>query len=127
MAAEHNPEIRPDLTASDMTIQSDSENYGNNELSPSPSSSSGSPLILYKNPTVWSIMRGAAINLFLPFVNGLMLGWGELFAHEIAFQFGWSTTRACDPLYQDNNRCFILTYNHRCSPVVGGQDLLDLV
>lgn len=89
MAAERHP----DLTASSMTIQSDSENYGNNGLSSSPPSSSSSPIILYKPPTLWSLVRGAAINLFLPFVNGLMLGFGELFAHEIAFRLGWSGTR----------------------------------
>ena len=85
---------RPDLSASGVTIPSDSENYGNNELSsPSPPSTDSSPLILYKPPTVWSLVRGAAINLLLPFINGLMLGFGELFAHEIAFQLGWSTTK----------------------------------
>jgi len=73
----------------------DSENYeANNELSDSPApSSSSSPMILYKPPTVWGLLRGAAINIFLPFVNGLMLGFGELFAHELAFQFGWSGTK----------------------------------
>lgn len=40
-----------------------------------------------------SILRTAAINLVLPFINGLMLGFGELFAHEVAFRLGWSSTR----------------------------------
>ncbi|EOD44988.1 putative mitochondrial import [Neofusicoccum parvum] len=75
------------------TFPSDSENYdGNNELSSSPSSSS-SPVILYTPPTLWGLVRGAAINLVLPFINGLMLGFGELFAHEIAFRLGWSGTK----------------------------------
>jgi len=83
-----------DLSESGVTMPSDSENYeANNELSISPPSSSSSPLILYKPPTFWSLVRGAAINLILPFVNGLMLGFGELFAHEIAFRLGWSNTR----------------------------------
>ncbi|KAF4632436.1 hypothetical protein G7Y89_g5700 [Cudoniella acicularis] len=62
------------MTESSMTIPSDSEQYsGNDELSPSPPSSSSSPpMILYKPPTFWGLMRGAAINLFLPFVNGLI-------------------------------------------------------
>lgn len=78
-----------------MTIPSDSENYdANNELSDEPeSSSSGSPMILYSPPTMWGLLRGAAINLLLPFVNGLMLGFGELFANELAFRFGWSGTK----------------------------------
>ena len=50
-------------------------------------------MILYSPPTVWSLLRGAAINLFLPFVNGLMLGFGELLAHEAAFRLGWSGTK----------------------------------
>ncbi|KAI5844791.1 putative outer membrane protein Tom13 [Tricharina praecox] len=52
-----------------------------------------SPLILYKPPTAVSLLRTAAINLVLPFINGLMLGFGELFAHELAFRWGWGTTR----------------------------------
>lgn len=81
-----------------VTIPSDSENYdGNNELSSSPPSSSSSPVILYHPPTLWGLMRGAAINLVLPFINGLMLGFGELFAHEIAFRLGWSGTKVSLP------------------------------
>ena len=64
-----------------------------NEPSPSPPSSSSSPLILYSPPTIWGLLRGAAINLFLPFLNGLMLGFGELLAHETAFRLGWAQTR----------------------------------
>ncbi|KAJ5317771.1 hypothetical protein PENANT_c004G01282 [Penicillium antarcticum] len=80
-----------ELYDSTMTVPSDSENYSaNQELS---SSSTSSPMILYKPPTIWGILRGAAINLFLPFVNGLMLGFGELFAHEAAFRLGWSNTK----------------------------------
>ncbi|KAH8656668.1 mitochondrial import protein-like protein 1 [Tricladium varicosporioides] len=83
------------LTESSMTIPSDSEQYsGNDEMSPSPlSSSSSPPMILYQPPTFWGLLRGAAINLFLPFINGLMLGFGELFAHEAAFRLGWSNTK----------------------------------
>ena len=83
-----------DLTESSLTIPSDSENYdANNDLSPSPVSSSSSPIILYSPPTIWSLLRGAAINVLLPFINGLMLGFGELFAHEAAFRLGWSGTK----------------------------------
>lgn len=90
------PERRPDLADSAFTIPTDSENYSaRNELSPSPPSSSSSPLIIYAPPTIWSLLRGAAINLLLPFVNGLMLGFGELLAHEAAFRLGWSGTKVC--------------------------------
>lgn len=87
-------ERRQDLAASGVTIPSDSENYSaNNGRSPSPPSSSNSPLILYSPPTIWGLLRGAAINLLLPFINGLMLGFGELLAHEAAFRLGWSGTK----------------------------------
>lgn len=78
-----------------MTMQSDSETYDQPDMSSpsSPSSDSASPLILYSPPTFWGLARGAAINLLLPFVNGLMLGFGELFANELAFRFGWSNTK----------------------------------
>lgn len=80
-----------------MTIPSDSENYdANHEMSDSPESSTGSPMILYSPPTMWGLLRGAAINLLLPFVNGLMLGFGELFANELAFRFGWSGTKVSE-------------------------------
>lgn len=76
-----------------MTMQSDSETYEQEPEVSSPSSDSSSPLILYSPPTFWGLARGAAINLLLPFVNGLMLGFGELFANELAFRFGWSNTK----------------------------------
>lgn len=85
---------RQDLSESSVTIPSDSENYdANHELSDSPESSSSSPMILYSPPTIWGLLRGAAINVLLPFVNGMMLGFGELFANELAFRFGWSGTK----------------------------------
>ncbi|KAL8717094.1 MAG: hypothetical protein Q9225_005629 [Loekoesia sp. 1 TL-2023] len=95
MSSDSPSERRPGLAESSMTVPSDSENYSssNNELSPSPPSSSSSPLILYSPPTFWGLLRGAAINLLLPFVNGLMLGFGELLAHEAAFRLGWSGTK----------------------------------
>ena len=83
-----------ELYDSSLTVPSDSENYSaHNELSSSPPSTSSSPLILYKPPTLWGLLRGAAINVLLPFVNGLMLGLGELLAHEAAFRLGWSGTK----------------------------------
>lgn len=89
-------ERRQDLAASGITVPSDSENYSaNNDLSPSSASSAGSPLIVYSPPTIWGLLRGAAINLLLPFINGLMLGFGELLAHETAFRLGWSGTKVC--------------------------------
>ncbi|KAI0415046.1 hypothetical protein EKO27_g11680 [Xylaria grammica] len=87
---EHNP-----LAESGVTIHSDSEHYSaGDDISTSPDDSSSSPhLVLYKPPTTWSLIRGVAINLLLPFINGMMLGFGELFAHEAAFRLGWGGTR----------------------------------
>lgn len=83
-----------ELSDSGVTVPSDSENYSaNNEMTSSAHSASSTPLVLYKPPSVWGVVRGAAINLLLPFVNGLMLGFGELFAHEAAFRLGWSNTK----------------------------------
>ncbi|PHH77513.1 hypothetical protein CDD80_535 [Ophiocordyceps camponoti-rufipedis] len=75
-------------------MHSDSEQYspGAEDLSVSPPSS-GDPVVLYQPPTTWSLLRGAAINLVLPFINGMMLGFGELFAHEAAFRLGWGGTK----------------------------------
>lgn len=78
-----------DLAESGVTMHSDSERYSQGEDLSASSPSSGSPVILYKPPTIWSLVRGAAINLLLPFINGMMLGFGELFAHEAAFRLGW--------------------------------------
>lgn len=90
MAAEdHSSE----LGASGITMHSDSEQYSPGEELSTSAPSSGSPVILYKPPTLWSLLRGAAINLLLPFINGMMLGFGELFAHEAAFRFGWGGTK----------------------------------
>ncbi len=111
----HNP-----MSDSSLTIPSDSENYeANNELSSSPrdSSPSNSPVILYSPPTIWSLLRGAAINLVLPFINGLMLGFGELLAHEVAFRFGWSGTKVCCCLHSIYNTDFLrrFIYSSDCA------------
>ncbi|TDZ19526.1 Mitochondrial import protein 1 [Colletotrichum sidae] len=88
----HDDALHP-LAESGVTIRSDSEQYSQGEdLTESPPSSN-SPIILYKPPTLWGLVRGAAINLFLPFINGMMLGFGELFAHEAAFRLGWNGTK----------------------------------
>lgn len=59
------------------------------------SDSEDTHLTLYTPPTPLIFLRATAINLILPFINGLMLGFGELFAHEIAFRWGWGGTRVC--------------------------------
>ncbi|KAK4238264.1 60Kd inner membrane protein-domain-containing protein [Achaetomium macrosporum] len=96
------------MAESGVTIRSDSEQYsGHDELSVSPPQSSSPAVILYQPPTIWSILRGAAINLLLPFINGMMLGFGELFAHEAAFRLGWSNTRFGTTLRTNNGTALL--------------------
>lgn len=38
-------------------------------------------------------LSSAAVNLILPFINGLMLGFGELAAHELAWRYNWFDRR----------------------------------
>ncbi|KAF7503381.1 hypothetical protein GJ744_003903 [Endocarpon pusillum] len=100
------PSPPQDLSASGLTIPSDSEAFSSiSPPSTSPPQSSNNnnnndnngsheqKVVIYGRPTIWSLVRGAAINLLLPFVNGMMLGLGELLAHEIAFRWGWGTTQ----------------------------------
>lgn len=56
--------------------------------------SSGSLLTpYYKPPSLRDVIIKGAINCFLPFINGMMLGFGEIFAHELGFRWGWSAAR----------------------------------
>jgi hypothetical protein len=63
--------------------------YPSDVPSSTASNSSNSIVTLYKPPTLLSLLRTTAINLVLPFINGVMLGFGEIFAHELAFRWGW--------------------------------------
>lgn len=47
----------------------------------------------YTSYNVWDILIKGLINLVLPFINGLMLGFGEILAHEIGFKYGWTGAR----------------------------------
>lgn len=72
-----------------------SSNNNNLTSSVSVESSYGSLELVRKEPPLtWSgIFWSCTINMFLPFVNGLMLGFGEIFAHELGFRWGWSAAR----------------------------------
>ncbi|KAK9481256.1 outer membrane protein TOM13-domain-containing protein [Lipomyces japonicus] len=58
------------------------------EISESGSDTSSSDLIEYK-PSWLSVLRFSAVNLFFPFINGMMLGFGEIFANELGIRWGW--------------------------------------
>ncbi|KAL5624468.1 hypothetical protein BROUX41_004528 [Berkeleyomyces rouxiae] len=85
------------LSQSGITMHSDSELYSESpevDYEPDRAQSQSEPaLVVYKPPTMWMLVRGTAINLLLPFINGMMLGFGELFAHEAAFRLGWGGTK----------------------------------
>ncbi|THH06068.1 hypothetical protein EW146_g9728 [Bondarzewia mesenterica] len=37
----------------------------------------------------WALLSSLSINMFLPFVNGVMLGFGEIFARNVVGWLGW--------------------------------------
>lgn len=48
-------------------------------------------------PYFIGIVRKSAINLVLPFINGMMLGFGEILAHEIGFHYHWHGAKVEPP------------------------------
>lgn len=57
------------------------------------SASDDQNIILTFSRSTVSILSSCAINLFLPFINGMMLGFGEIFAHELGFKWGFTGAR----------------------------------
>lgn len=60
----------------------------------------GTDLILQPEPFKFdlvALLRRSAINLVLPFINGMMLGFGEIVAHEIGFRYNWIGARVQPP------------------------------
>ncbi|GEQ71523.1 hypothetical protein JCM33374_g5207 [Metschnikowia sp. JCM 33374] len=53
---------------------------------------------------IWDILRKGAINLVLPFINGIMLGFGEILAHEIGFRYGFFGARVQPPRRLEERR-----------------------
>jgi len=79
----------PPLSSPHTESYGEAVSYPSDVPSSETSNSSNSLVTLYKPPTFLSLLRTAAINLMLPFINGVMLGFGEIFAHELAFRWGW--------------------------------------
>lgn len=46
---------------------------------------------------LWNTFTRSTINLILPFINGMMLGFGEIAAHEIGFKYNWVGARVSPP------------------------------
>lgn len=47
---------------------------------------------------MWLILRRGSVNVFLPFINGLMLGFGEILAHELGFRYNWFGAKVYPPV-----------------------------
>ncbi|KAK9469658.1 outer membrane protein TOM13-domain-containing protein [Lipomyces arxii] len=43
----------------------------------------------YAGGTLWRLFKFSAINLMMPFINGMMLGFGEILANEIGIRWGY--------------------------------------
>lgn len=46
-------------------------------------------------PNWLTVLARVFINIALPFVNGMMLGFGEIFAHNIGLRFKWRGAKVC--------------------------------
>ncbi|ESW97156.1 hypothetical protein HPODL_05288 [Ogataea parapolymorpha DL-1] len=53
--------------------------------------------------SIWSFLGSCGINLVLPFINGVMLGFGEILAHEIGFRYNWAGAKVV-PAHRLQNR-----------------------
>lgn len=42
---------------------------------------------------IGKFLTRCTINLILPFINGMMMGFGEIFAHELCFRYSWQFAR----------------------------------
>ncbi|PRT52782.1 Mitochondrial import protein 1 [Wickerhamiella sorbophila] len=77
------------------------------EWSETESQSEDESVVVERKIPVLSITRRILINLAIPFINGIMLGFGEIFAHEIGVAYGWRQSRTYDPtspLYANRRR-----------------------
>ncbi|CAG8505828.1 4432_t:CDS:2 [Diversispora eburnea] len=92
----HSREISPEVNI-------DSENGGDIRYNPSESSVSDihsqNVVPFYRQPQFYSsFVNIFAQNFLFPFINGVMLGFGEICANEIAFRMGWFGVRNL-PIY----------------------------
>lgn len=53
---------------------------------------------------LWDLFKKGAINMVLPFINGIMLGFGEILAHEIGFKYGFVGAKVQPPRRQKKSR-----------------------
>lgn len=58
----------------------------------------------YTRINMWEVVNKSAINLVLPFINGFMLGWGEILAHEVGFRYQWFGAKVNPPRRMERRR-----------------------
>jgi hypothetical protein len=75
------------------TSSSTTSIHGTHARSPAFTSSSVTPSPFYKHPRLVSFLKGFALYFFFPFISGMMMGFGEISANELAFRMGWFGTR----------------------------------
>ncbi|KAK9768921.1 hypothetical protein K7432_000048 [Basidiobolus ranarum] len=47
----------------------------------------------YRHPRLLAVLKVFAFNLFLPFLSGVFMGFGEICANEVTFKWGWVGAR----------------------------------
>ncbi|CAG8759699.1 13618_t:CDS:1, partial [Funneliformis caledonium] len=62
------------------------------------SGDSQSVVPFYRHPKFISFLQTFTMNFVFPFINGVMLGFGEICANELAFRMGWFGVRNMPPL-----------------------------
>ncbi|GMM50964.1 hypothetical protein DASB73_019220 [Starmerella bacillaris] len=55
-------------------------------------------------PSSAVILKRLGINLLIPFINGVFLGFGEIFAHELGLFWGWRTASVYTPQESEARR-----------------------
>ena len=70
------------------------EHQGNEQLPRPPASTAILDSSLSTKTRVIALLGSLTINLFLPFVNGVMMGFGEIFAENVLWKWlGWTKSR----------------------------------
>ncbi|KAK9454688.1 outer membrane protein TOM13-domain-containing protein [Dipodascopsis uninucleata] len=76
-----------------LTVKEEQDDEGLDESAEDASVSSYSTIstsIIRREPwTIFRVFKFTALNLLLPFINGMMVGFGEIFANELGVRWGF--------------------------------------